>query len=59
MKQDRDTKIGERAKAIVKAKASMEALRKAQAAPKRPMPKEPTTGGSDTVPMTSVRADFL
>jgi hypothetical protein len=59
MKQDRDTKIGERAKAIVKAKASMEALRKAQAAPKRPMPKEPTTGGSDTVPMTSDRADFL
>jgi hypothetical protein len=59
MKQDRDTKIGERAKAIVKAKASMEALRKAQAAPKRPMPKEPTTGGSDTVPMTSDRKEFL
>ena len=59
MKQDRDTKIGERAKAIVQAKASMEALRKAQAAPKRPMPKEPTTGGSDTVPMTPDRADFL
>ena len=59
MKQDRDTKIGERAKAIVKAKASMEALRKAQAAPKRPMPKEPTTGGSDTVPMTPGRKEFL
>jgi hypothetical protein len=59
MKQDRDTKIGERAKAIVKAKASMEALRKAQAAPKRAMPKEPTTGGSDTVPMTPGRKEFL
>jgi hypothetical protein len=59
MKQDRDTKIGERAKAIVKAKASMEALRKAQAAPKRAMPKEPTTGGSDTVPMTPERKEFL
>jgi hypothetical protein len=59
MKQDRDTKIGERAKAIVKAKASMEALRKAQAAPKRPMPKEPTTGGSGTVPMTPEREEFL
>ncbi len=59
MKQDRDTKIGERAKAIVKAKASMEALRKAQAAPKRPMPKESVTGGSDTVPMTSERKEFL
>jgi hypothetical protein len=59
MKQDRDTKIGERAKAIVKAKASMEALRKAQAAPKRPMPKEPTTGGSGTVPLTPERKEFL
>jgi hypothetical protein len=59
MKQDRDTKIGERAKAIVKAKASMEALRKAQAAPKRPIPKESVTGGSDTVPMTSERKEFL
>lgn len=59
MKQDRDTKIGERAKAIVKAKASMEALKKAQAAPKRPMPKEPITGGSDTVPLTPERKEFL
>jgi hypothetical protein len=59
MKQNRDTKIGERAKAIVKAKASMEALRKAQAAPKRPMPKEPITGGSDTVPLTPDRKEFL
>ena len=59
MKQDRDTKIGERAKAIVKARASAEALRRAQAVPKRSMPKEPVTGGSDTVPATSERADFL
>ena len=59
MKQDRDTKIGERAKAIVKARASAEALRRAQAVPKRSMPKEPVTGGSDTVPLTSERKEFL
>ena len=59
MKQDRDTKIGERAKVIVSARKSMEALKKAQSAPKRSMPKEPTTGGADTVPLTLERKEFL
>jgi hypothetical protein len=59
MKQNRDTKIGERAKAIVAARKSMEAMKKAQSAPKRAMPKEPVTGGSDTVPTTPERKEFL
>jgi hypothetical protein len=57
MKQNRDTQIGERARATVAARAAADAAKRARK--NRTMSSDSSTGGSDTVPATSDRADFL
>ena len=57
MKQNRDTQIGERARATVAARAAADAAKRSRK--NRTISSDSSTGGSDTVPATSDRADFL
>jgi hypothetical protein len=56
MKQNRDTQIGERAKAFVSARAAADAAKRARK--NKTMSSDSSTGGSDTVPATSERNEF-
>ena len=57
MKQNRDTQIGERARATVAARAAADAAKRSRK--NKTISSDSSTGGSDTVPATSERADFL
>lgn len=57
MKQNRDTQIGERARATVAARAAADAAKRSRK--NKTVSSDSSTGGSDTVPATSERADFL
>ena len=56
MKQNRDTRIGERAKAFVSARAAADAAKRARK--NKTMSSDSSTGGSDTVPATPERDEF-
>ena len=56
MKQNRDTQIGERAKAFVSARAAADAARRSRK--NKTMSSDSSTGGSDTVPATPERDEF-
>jgi len=56
MKQNRDTQIGERAKAFVSARAAADAAKRARK--NKTMSSDSSTGGSDTVPATPERDEF-
>jgi hypothetical protein len=57
MKQNRDTQIGERARATVAARAAADAAKRSRK--NKTVSSDSSTGGSDTVPATSDRAEFL
>jgi hypothetical protein len=57
MKQNRDTRIGERAKAFVSARAAADAAKRSRK--NRTMSSDSSTGGPDTVPLTPERKEFL
>jgi hypothetical protein len=56
MKQNRDTQIGERARATVAARAAADAAKRSRK--NKTMPSDSSTGGSDTVPATPERDEF-
>ena len=56
MKQNRDTQIGERARATVAARAAADAAKRARK--NKTMSSDSSTGGSDTVPETPERNEF-
>lgn len=56
MKQNRDTQIGERARATVAARAAADAAKRARK--NKTMSSDSSTGGSDTVPATPERDEF-
>lgn len=56
MKQNRDTQIGERARAFVSARAAADAAKRARK--NKTMSSDSSTGGSDTVPATPERDEF-
>ena len=56
MKQNRDTQIGERAKATVAARAAADAAKRSRK--NRTISSDSSTGGSDTVPATPERDEF-
>lgn len=56
MKQNRDTRIGERAKAFVSARAAADAAKRSRK--NKTMSSDSSTGGSDTVPATPERDEF-
>ena len=56
MKQNRDTQIGERAKAFVSARAAADAAKRSRK--NKTISSDSSTGGSDTVPATPERDEF-